>query len=246
MKYETRVVAFIDILGFKSSVNKSLKDVQEFDRILTSLSDLKEFFIKPKDYYDIEADREYGADTQILQVSDSLIISRLIEERGGIYYMISDCSFAIHLLISNGFLCRGAIKVGEMHHKDTTIFGPAFIDAYEAEKQIRLPYISFNEQLFEVVKHFPAPANQGSEQWEIEFIKKNCKEIENGEYYINYFTDYDDRVGGGEGTASMHYSKLRKIILEGLEVKCAYDKYSWAAEQFNLTATNFDLEPIYL
>ena len=78
MGYDIRVVAFIDILGFKSSVDKSSEDEQEFNRILNTLTELKDFFIKPKDHYEIEADRKLGADTQILQVSDSLIISRLI------------------------------------------------------------------------------------------------------------------------------------------------------------------------
>lgn len=132
MGYDTRVVAFIDILGFKKSIDKSNSDEKEFERILMSLTDLRDFFIKPKDSDEIEADREYNADTQILQVSDCLIISRLIQEQGGIFHMLSDCAFAVHLLVSNGFLCRGAIKYGNMYHKDTTLFGQAYIDAYLA------------------------------------------------------------------------------------------------------------------
>ena len=162
MKYETRVVAFIDILGFKNSIKKSNSDQMEFERILTSLTDLKDFFNNPKEDYEIEADRQLGADTQILQVSDSLIISRLIQEQGGIYYMLSDCAFAIHLLISNGFLCRGAIKVGNMYHKETTLFGQAYIDAYLAEAEEEFPIVKFNKDLFEIVRHFPGPANNVS------------------------------------------------------------------------------------
>lgn len=247
MGYDIRVVAFIDILGFKNSVDKSTKDKKEFKRILQTLADLKDFFIKPKDDYEIKADRDLGADTQIVQISDSLIISRLIQEQGGIYYMLSDCAFAIHLLISNGFLCRGAIKVGNMYHKETTLFGEAYIRAYIAESEERLPIIKFDSDLFEIVKKFPGPANKGFENWEIDFIKKNCKELMTGIYYLDYFTDYDDRVSGGEGSASIHYSKLRDIIVEGLKIpktSNAYEKYRWAADQFNLTARNYGLEKI--
>jgi hypothetical protein len=53
MGYDIRVVAFIDILGFKSSVDKSNEDEMEFDRILSTLTELKDFFIKPKDHYEI-------------------------------------------------------------------------------------------------------------------------------------------------------------------------------------------------
>jgi hypothetical protein len=246
MSYETRVVAFIDILGFKNSIDKSNKDEKEYERILQTLTDLKEFFIKPKDDYEIKADRALNADTQIIQVSDSLIISRLAEEQGGIFYMLTDCAFAIHLLISNGFLCRGAIKVGNMYHKDTTLFGDAFVKAYLAESEERLPIIKFDNDLFEIVKNYPGPANKGFEEWEIQFIKKNCKELMTGIFYLDYFTDYDDRVGGGEGTASTHYSKLRDIIIAGLQIpktSSAYEKYRWAADQFNKTAKNYGLQP---
>lgn len=247
MGYDIRVVAFIDILGFKNSILKANTNEIEFDRILKTLTELKNFFIKPKDNYKIEAERALGADTQILQVSDSLIISRLIQEEGGIYYMLSDCAFAIHLLISNGFLCRGAIKFGNMYHKATTLFGQAYVEAYLAEENEKLPIVKFDKDLFEIVRRFPGPGNKGFEDWEINFIKKNCKELETGEYYLDYFTDYDDRIGGGEGTASIHYSKLREIIVNGLALpkeSNAYEKYVWTAEQFNMTAQNFGLDKI--
>jgi len=93
MGYETRVVAFIDILGFKNSITKSNLDEKEFERILTSLTDLKDFFIKPKDHFEIEVDLQLNADTQIIQVSDSLIISRLTQEQGGIFI----CFPIVHL-----------------------------------------------------------------------------------------------------------------------------------------------------
>lgn len=247
MEYDIRVVAFIDILGFKNSVDKSTNDKKEFERILKTLKDLKDFFIESKDKYDIMADRILGADTQIVQISDSLIISRLIQEQGGIYNMLSDCAFAIHLLISNGFLCRGAVKVGKMYHKGNTLFGEAYVKAYLAESEERLPIIKFDNDLFEIVKNYPGSANKGLENWEINFIKQNCKELMTGIYYLDYFTDYDDRVGGGEGSASAHYSKLRDIIVEGLEItktKSAYEKYRWAADQFNLSSINYGLNKI--
>ncbi len=252
MGYEDRVVAFIDILGFKKSLDKSNTDIKEFDRILTTLNDLKEFFIKPKDKYELEADKDLGADTQIIQISDSLIISRLLQEQGGIFHMLSDCAFAIHLLISNGFLCRGAIKYGKMYHKDTTIFGQAYLDAYFAEENEKLPIIKFDKDLFEIVKFFPGPSNKGFEEWEINYIKQNCKKLGKGEYYLDYFTDYDSLVGGGPGTASIHYSKLRDIIVNGLNDpelymnSNTYNKLRWAADQFNLTAKQFKLHKIKL
>lgn len=246
MGYETRVVAFIDILGFKNSINKSNSDDDEFNKILTSLTDLKEFFKQTKDSDDIETDIELNADTQILQVSDCLIISRLIQEQGGIFHMLSDCAFAIHLLISNGFLCRGAIKCGNMYHKDTTIFGQAYIDAYLAEKKEKRPIVKFDKKLFDLVRKFPGPQNKPIVEWEVDYIKRDCKKLKNGEYFLNYFTDYENLVGD-ENLTLMHYSKLRNIIVNGLsqsKKRCVIKKYRWAAKQFNLTAENYGLKKI--
>jgi len=246
MAYKTRVVAFIDILGFKNSIEKSNKDDKEYERVLKTLTDLQDFFVKPKDKYHIEADEALNLDTQIMQVSDSLVISRLVEGRGGIYNMLTDCAFAIHLLINNGFLCRGAIKVGNLYHTEKMIFGEAFIKAYLAESEERFPIIKFENELFEIAQKYPAPANEDYADWEVQFIKNNCKELMTGIYYLDYFTDYDNRIGGDEGSASIHYSKLREIIMGGLQIpktSNAYEKYRWAADQFNKTAINYGLQP---
>lgn len=247
MGYEVRVVAFIDILGFKNSINKSNSDEKEFQRILTSLTYLKDFFIKPKDQDDIDTDEYYDADTQIIQVSDCLIISRLVQEQGGIFHMLFDCSLAIHLLISDGFLCRGAIKCGKMYHKGTTIFGQAYVDAYTEEKDEKLPIVKFNKELFDIARNHPFPVNKSIPEWEVDFIMQNCKQLASGEYYLDYFTDYDSLVGEGIDATRFHYSKLRKIIMNGLKLtteSSVYEKYRWAADQFNLSADNFGLKKI--
>jgi hypothetical protein len=96
------------------------------------------------------------------------------------------------------------------------------------------------------VKNYPSLANIGYENWEIQFIKKNCRELMTGIFYLDYFTDYDDRVGGGEGAASTHYSKLRNIIIAGLQIpktSSVFEKYRWAADQFNKTANKYGLQP---
>jgi len=202
--------------------------------------------MQPKDPEDIETDIALNADTQILQVSDCLIISRLIQEQGGIFHMLSDCAYAIHLLISNGFLCRGAIKCGNMYHKDTTIFGQAYIDVYLAEEKEKRPIVKFDKKLFDVVRQFPAPQNKPIVEWEVDYIKKDCKKLKNGEYFLNYFTDYENLVGD-ENLTLIHYNKLRDIIANGLyqsKKKSVIKKYRWAAKQFNLTAENYGLKKI--
>lgn len=249
--YEQRIVAFIDILGFSAAVVKSEDDEEEFNRILETLTTLRNFFIRQDHSTEMtaEAKEEFHMDTKVIQVSDSLIITRLLTERGGVYKMLTDCAWATHLLINQGFLCRGAIKIGNVYHSDTILFGTAYACAYEAESKEDNPIIGFEQPLLDLIYDYPGPANKGIEDWEYNFVTRHCKQLESGKYYLDYFNDYDTVVGAGEGAASEHYYNLRNIIVKGLELpktSRAYQKNFWAAQQFNESADRFDLDYIPL
>ena len=242
MGYETRVVAFMNILGINNSKDKSNADTRESNRIFQSINELKEFFFNSGDGSEIERERELNSDTQFITVSDSLVVSRIIREESGIYGMISDCSHAIHRLISNGFLCSGAIKVGNIFGLDTPLIGDTYIKALLAESNDQLPIITFDSELFESIRHFKYPTTKGSEEFGIASEIKHCKELMPGLYYLDYFTDYHDLIGKGDD--AVHYSRLREIILNGLQSPNVYEKYRWAADEFNKAASKYRLEKI--
>ncbi|UYZ65259.1 hypothetical protein [Hymenobacter weizhouensis] len=244
-QYERRVVAFIDILGFKNFLGKG--GDASFNTIYNALAELQDRFAKPMQGWSTGAKKALNINTQALQVSDCLIISRLAEEKGGVQSMLFDCAYAIHTLIRHGFLCRGAIKVGEMYHNGNMLFGEAYVRAYLAEESERLPIIKFDSELFDLARQYPAPSNEGFGSWEENFVRQNCKQLMTDTYYLDYFTDYDDRFGPGEGEASVHYHALRQIIVNGLALgknASPYEKFRWAADQFNLSANRFQLPPI--
>jgi hypothetical protein len=242
-EYQYRILVYIDILGFSESISKSTNSQTEFDRIFNTITNLREYFESSKDG---DGYKEFGLDTQVLQISDSLIISKLLHEQGGLFYLLQECSFAIHQLITFGFLCRGSIKYGKLYHENDLIFGEAFIDAYKAESKMTLPIIKFNKDLFELVKLFPGIGNIGNEEWELDFIKRNLIQLNNDEYYVDYFTDFEGLTG--EVDSYEHYEKLRRIITEGLKLNPdsgAYLKYLWAAKEFNSrTSTKYGNEKI--
>lgn len=249
MHYPWRVVAFIDILGFGAAVAKSAADKKTYDHLLSTLTELQNFFLKPSLPADPEVERALNADTQIMQASDSLIISRNVEEQGGIFYMLSDCAYAIHLLIHHGFLCRGAIKLGPMYHKGSIMFGPGYVEAYRAEEAQVLPIVTFEKVLFEVARHFPGLVNMGQGDWVEGYLKKNCKQLTDDVFYLDYFTDHDDVFGDGEGAARKHYQGLRAILERGLKLpqhSNAFLKYMWAALQFNKTAHLYELDRLVI
>ncbi|WP_022821605.1 hypothetical protein [Hymenobacter norwichensis] len=246
-RYETRVVAFIDILGFKNKLQESYTNQAAFNVIHDALTELQESFNDPMDGDSESGKKALRIDTQTIQVSDSLIISRLAEERGGIRAMIFDCAYAIHTLIRHGFLCRGAITVGKMYHKGSLMFGEAFVRAYQTEAAEKLPIIKFDQDMYDLAKKHPSTGNEEHGEDEVLNLAESCKELSPGVYYLDYFTDYDIHFGSGEGYASIQYDSLRNIIVNGLSAGPStsfYSKYRWAADQFNLSADRFNLPPI--
>lgn len=242
--YEKRVVAFIDILGFSNFVKTQGND--GFQAIHAALSEVKEYFDNPNKGWSEEGMASLNIDTQTLAVSDCIIISRRVDEKGGVFSMLWDCAFAIHILIRHKFLCRGAITIGDAYHEGNLIFGPAYIAAVEGEKNASYPIVKFSEEVFELAAAFPAPSNEGYGEEEVEFIRSDCKQMEDGSYYLNYFTDYDSRYGPGEGGASLHYENLRQILVQGITNQNlgVFEKYRWAAEQYNLTAHHYELPQV--
>lgn len=232
--YPIRVVALIDILGFKAALEKSESDKAEYLRILETLEALKTHFLKPKDDIDRDTDAKFNADTQITQVSDSLLISRPIDEIGGLHEMLSDCAIAIHVLIEHGFLSRGAITLGRLYHKNTILFGRAFMDVFEAEKHQKRPIVTFPKELFELARMFHGQADADAGDWEVEFLKQSCI-MDGDSYYLDYFTDFEMVDGDGPESAYIHYNKLRALIEQGMSSndRGTYLKAVWAAVQFN-------------
>jgi hypothetical protein len=257
--YEKRVVAFIDILGFTAYIRNKSNDTAGFAAVYAALAEVKEYFTKPKESQTQESRDFFRDDTQIITASDCVIISRRIDERGGVYQMLWDCDYATHMLIERGFLCRGGIAVGDLYHKGNLIFGPAYLDALAMEKAADVPIVIFDQQLFDIAAANPLPGQGEYGTSHAQDLMEYCKPhpTQQGTYYLNYFTNYDSWYGGGEGSASSHYEDLRKLLVEGISDhtprstdteeeaksrKKVFEKYRWAAEQYNLTAQNFELK----
>jgi hypothetical protein len=125
------------------------------------------------------------------------------------------------------------VTFGKLFHENDLIFGEAFIDAYKAESKMTLPIVKFDKALFKLVDCFPVALDIVNDQGDLDFVKNNLNQLNEHEYYIDYFTDYEDLTGD---SGYEHYEKLREIILEGLKLDkdCnAYLKYLWAANEFN-------------
>lgn len=145
IKYQNRVVAFVDILGFKDMVKdkEKLKDVYESFLIISgSLHGnwmLEATIADPASVNFFNIPR---GSAELSLFSDNFLISVPEDNLPAILaLLISVTALQNSLLHSRGILCRGAIHTGELihgesPHKGNIIFGPAVTEAYQIEQGV--------------------------------------------------------------------------------------------------------------
>jgi hypothetical protein len=147
--YEDRVVAFIDILGFKELVSKG--------KVSTILKAMEVIRKRVKLIENVT-----HSPLKTSQFSDSLILSALNDD-DGVVHIIHFVSLLASELFLNGIWCRGAIASGALHHDGSVVFGQAFIDAIELERQLAVyPRILVTET---VAERFVETKNTGLPKW---------------------------------------------------------------------------------
>src|SRR5258705_10405392 len=122
--YEKSVVAFLDILGFKELVTKGKLSV-----VLGAMEIIK------KRIKLIDSFRDSPLKSS--QFSDSLIISAP-DNDDGVIHLVHFTSLLASQLCLSGIWTRGALTMGQMHHRGDVAFGPALIDAVEMERELAI------------------------------------------------------------------------------------------------------------
>jgi hypothetical protein len=124
--YERRVVLFLDILGFKKLIEEQREDL-----ILSAL----EIPTSLKERYPFDGKTEM----QMSAFSDSIVVSEVVkDDHIGVIRMVNYASHLWWRFFEKGVLTRGGISVGNVHHKNGILFGPAMNEAYELESQLAI------------------------------------------------------------------------------------------------------------
>lgn len=160
-EYEIRLIAFIDLLGFKSLIknprietgiaatNDPLENITNALKILHSEMRWEEELDNSETAIQYENSEE--KDRQVSIFSDSVIISYKIN-------MLQDClEELLHKLVITqlqlfkyGVLLRGGITIGELMHQEELCFGPGMLKAYYLESKIAInPRIIIDDTIFE-------------------------------------------------------------------------------------------------
>jgi hypothetical protein len=241
MRYEERVLAFIDILGFSESIKETMdKDTEiecETDKIYNLLEDVDALEIK----HIKNTDNDMYASRVVSHFSDSIAISYLMTEKSGVFYILTDILFFCHTILQKGFLLRGAITCGKLYHSENKIFGPAMLAAHDMEQKLAVyPRIVFEDKIIAIAEVYPAKRPSKKEQLKV--IKKFIIKDFDGLNCLNYFDAINYVVGEKDGIL-VYFNSLREAIIE-LEKSAdknisIYSKYLWLKEKYNCVLTKY-------
>ncbi len=91
--------------------------------------------------------------TEVVTFSDNLVISTPVDV--GYALLFKFLTFVCLELLTQGFLTRGGVTVGELCHKENMVFGPALIDAVDLEKEAIYPRLLCSQALAENISRSP-------------------------------------------------------------------------------------------
>lgn len=237
--YEDRFCLFLDILGFKSHVDETVKESTDggrnmtFRRLLSVLNKISMQVGYRSGIADANGTMRLSS-RQVTQFSDSVIISYRQDERGGVADILYDVLNLQLNLIHAGILVRGAIVAGKLHHDEKTVFGPALNDAVELEKLAMYPRVVLDNEVLDLAG-LKRPSYQIRKPYTSRTISSLITQDLDGLFYLDYFAVHPDDFNEQWDEMRDYLLELRKVIKNMSVRKMATIKlkHSWMRQKYN-------------
>ncbi|MEP7197702.1 MAG: hypothetical protein ABI851_14375 [Saprospiraceae bacterium] len=183
---ENRIVAFIDILGFREII---VNAPDNYTFIYSTLKRVLDTF-KQLDT-ETEFNFTHFSDSFVLSLRDfnvnqSMLFLIILQD------LISD-------LINDGILLRGGISVGKSIHDDDILLGEGLIKAYDLEQKAKFPRVIIDGEL---VEHW----EDQLEGYNFENVFELTKDSD-GYYFMDYITKKN-------GLTANYLDKITKIAFK--------------------------------
>lgn len=233
--YERRLILFIDFLGFKEVVHATERDPAALARLLAALDDIGRLG---------EAD-VFGSQ-RVTQFSDSVVMSYRVTEQSGVFWMINAIALTIISLAERGFLLRGAVTIGDLHHTRQHVVGPAMVRAYEMEsREARYPRVIVDPAVLSLARRHRQENHSPDE--EEEYVRSFIVEDADGLLFIDYVSwNAVVAVTGADDDGYPDYvATLSGLLRTGLthEDLRVVEKYVWLHPRYLAVLDQFNAMP---
>ncbi|WP_439481932.1 hypothetical protein [Cyclobacterium plantarum] len=260
LTYELRLIAFIDILGFKEIVKQSETDSSKIQLIFSVLEYLKGWEKTEKwnlKFVEIEESAQYKGlsnfdlrgKTNTTSFSDSIVVSVKVDKNVNemASTLIVNLAYIGTVLLEKGILIRGGLTIGNIFHTDNgTVFGQGLIDAFLLEtKSAKFPRIVLSDKLLNQL-NYPLETKRSRYPYHqyLDRFEDGCVGFHQLIYYqvIESWTEMIPEL------LTKSLNKVRKVIISGLDSSFerpeVFEKYKWLKEQYNKLIILSDFSPV--
>jgi hypothetical protein len=146
--YQTHLTAFIDFLGFSE---ETFEEEERIEGILNVLRGLSEIRSDAGINWEGQPGKSaFSLQPAISSFSDHIVISYPISQirsisdadREGLSLALVNLRYLVGWIAANafqlGFLIRGGLSLGGLHHSSGVVFGEALVDAYRLECRVSI------------------------------------------------------------------------------------------------------------
>ena len=230
-KYQKSVVAFIDLLGFKSSL-KHEENLVEILNVLRrmkageSSNDSSLTQVEGNTHViKIKPSISVFSDSMVISASESLL-SDVVQWHHLVVEILNIVQQLSNFIIKKGYILRGGLTIGDLYHADGVIVGQALVEAYEIESEhAKYPRVMASN---EIVEYFNSTKNGGSYE---------CFCCDD-EMDMSYYLDYLPAALCDQDQALLYKNAIRKNlnindkVLNNPEDKKIHEKWVWFEKYF--------------
>ena len=259
LNYELRIIAFIDILGFKEIVKQSGTDTTKIELLFSVLEYLKDWETSDRwdlKYLQIEEDAQkkgvnnfdIRGKTNSTSFSDSIVISVKISNNinAMVSTLVVNLSYIGAILMEKGILFRGGLTIGNIIHNDNgTVFGQGLIDAFLLEtRSAKYPRIILSDKL---IKHLKYPLEAKRDRYPYHHYLNRFEDGCVGFHQMIHYQVIESWSEMTDEKLKANLESARKTIIDGLDSSFekpeVFEKYKWLQDQYDklIILKDFDM-----
>lgn len=220
LKYNKRLILFIDILGFKNFIEKTDSNnehaeilIEKFRMLVLTIRN--RFYLDPETELEKEISKSPDATTSVTQFSDSVVISSDFNVAEEFERLILDIVSIINSGYFYGFIFRGSVTYGKIIHDSKRLFGPGFNKAFELEKdEAKYPRVIIDKSAL----------NLTMIDYNSDILRETLKIDTDGATYIDPFYKINSSI----------LNKIENILNKNSGcIPCIKEKYDWLSKKFS-------------
>lgn len=249
IEYETRIVAFLDILGFKNIIENSEFDRSKIDTIYKALQFLKDRensetwnlqFIEIEEDAQKKGVKKFDIVDKISCTcfSDSILVSVKVEDDNVnemTSTLISHLSFVGAELMTRHIILRGAITIGKIIHNNGIAMGKGLIEAYNLEtSSANVPRIILSDKLLSRLNY---PILGKKDRYPYHQYLTRFDDGCVGFHQMVHFQVIESCMHTDSQKLKQQLSLVKDAIIAGLddsfEDPSVYGKFKWLSHQYH-------------